>query len=372
MSATETHQAGEMKRLERISPEPEQRRRWWIAALVIVIAGAGLVGYALLDPGTATTATTTPLELSYGEVINTDLVETTEYEGTLGRLEGDPVSVRREGTITALPEEGATLDQGDVVAWVDNQPVALLYGDLPAWRAMADEVEGPDVLQLETALTALGFNESESSMTVDDTYTGATQSVVETWQESIGAEDDGVVDLGEVIFLPGPVRVDTLQVKVGDQVSGGTAVFTTSEEEIEISFDLPTSEQDNVEVGDEVEITLPDLSTTSGVVAEVATVATLSEDGGSASFEVVVTMDDTLVAEGIDQAPVTVEVITDRVDDVTAVPVEALVALAEGGYAVEVEDGPVTRLVAVEPGFYADGLVEVTGDIAPGDQVVVP
>jgi multidrug efflux pump subunit AcrA (membrane-fusion protein) len=48
------------------------------------------------------------------------------------------------------------------------------------------------------------------------------------------------------------------------------------------------------------------------------------------------------------------------------------VALAEGGYAVEVADGAETRLVAVEPGFYADGLVEVTGEVSPGDQVVVP
>ncbi len=63
---------------------------------------------------------------------------------------------------------------------------------------------------------------------------------------------------------------------------------------------------------------------------------------------------------------------TDAVNDVVAVPVEALLALAEGGYAVEVQDGNGTRLIAVEAGFYADGLIEVTGDVAPGDMVVVP
>jgi biotin carboxyl carrier protein len=373
MVVTDTGESGDIKVLKDITPEHEpRRRRWRIIALTVMVAGAALIWYALVDPVVETPESAATIELQYAEVVATDLVETTEYEGTMGRLEGDPVSVRLDGTVTALPEEGATIEQGDVVVWIDNMPIILLYGELPVWRAMGDEVEGPDVLQLETALTALGFNESESLMTVDDSYTSATASVVETWQESIGAEEDGVVAMGEVVFQTSPARVDALQVKVGDQIGAGSAIFTTSAEEIEISFDLPTSEQGNVEAGDAVEITLPDLSTTTGVVAEVATVATLSEDSNEPSFEVIVVLDDPSVADGIDEAPVTVAVITDRTDGVTAVPVEALVALAEGGYAVEVQDGSGTSLVGVEPGFYADGLVEVTGEISPGDQVVVP
>jgi Tol biopolymer transport system component len=43
-------------------------------------------------------------------------------------------------------------------------------------------------------------------------------------------------------------------------------------------------------------------------------------------------------------------------------------------YAVEVDNGDgTTRLVAVDPGLYADGLVEVTADgLRPGDRVVAP
>ena len=81
-----------------------------------------------------------------------------------------------------------TLKQGDVVAWVDNQPAVLLYGDLPVWREMREDTEGPDVLQLETALAALGYDET-GSMTVDEAYSAATAAVVEEWQEAIGAED---------------------------------------------------------------------------------------------------------------------------------------------------------------------------------------
>jgi peptidoglycan hydrolase-like protein with peptidoglycan-binding domain len=371
----ETSETGNLEVLKGGSPEPDgRRRRWWIPTVILVLVVLGGVALWLWTKNGSTPATdaAATTELSFAEVVATDLVETSEYEGTMGRLEGNPVSTRLAGTVTALPEEGTTLEQGDVIAWVDNQPVILLYGELPVWRVMADDTEGPDVLQLETALTELGFNGSSSAMTVDETYSAATESVVENWQEEVGAEDDGVVDLGEVIFLQGPVRVDALQVKVGDQIAAGSVIFTTSADDIEISFDLPTSEQDNVAVGDMVEITLPDLSTTTGVVTEIASVATRADDGIEAFFEAIAVLDDPSVAEGIDEAPVTVAVITDRADDVIAVPVEALVALAEGGYGVEVEDGSGTRLVAVEPGFYADGLVAVTGEVEPGDRVVVP
>jgi peptidoglycan hydrolase-like protein with peptidoglycan-binding domain len=374
MTLPETRDTPNLEMLPGTDTPPATRRsRWWIPALIVALIGGGLaLWYARATQTAPTTETTAASAPNFAEVVVTDLIETSEYDGTLGRLDGDPVTVRVEGTVTALPEQRTILEQGDVIAWVDNQPVILLYGELPVWREIRNDTEGPDVLQLETALTALGFNESGESMTVDETYSAATKSVVETWQEAVGAEVDGVVGIGDVVFSSGPVRVGSLEVAVGDQVAAGSPIFTTSSDEIEVTFDLPTFEQDSVEVGDAVEITMPDLAVTNGVVSEIATVATIPEEGGQASFLSTVELEDPSVADGIDDAPVTVAVITDRVDQATAVPVQALVALAEGGYAVEVQDGSGTRLVAVEPGFYADGLVEVTGDIAAGDQVVVP
>ena len=53
-------------------------------------------------------------------------------------------------------------------------------------------------------------------------------------------------------------------------------------------------------------------------------------------------------------------------------PVTSLIALAEGGYAVAVQDGSGVRLVAVDPGFFARGMVEITGALSVGDMVEVP
>jgi hypothetical protein len=348
------------------------RRAWWLALAVVVLIGGGFLAWTLAWSSGGPIEQTANVQLKFADVVRTDLIETSEYDGTLGRLQGDPVIARLSGTVTDLPDEGVTLQEGDVVAWIDNRPIVLLYGGLPAWRTMARNVEGPDVEQLESALTDLGLNEDEALMTVDESYTSATKGVVETWEDSIGADDDGVVDFGEVIFLSGPIRVDTLQIGIGDQAGPGSAIFTTSSDDIEITFGLPTSEQDNVQVADSVQVTLPDLSKTTGLVTDISTVATRPDTGGEATFEVTVALDDPSVAAGVDEAPVTVDVITDRADGVVAVPVEALLALSEGGYAVEVADGSGTRLAAVDPGFYADGLIEITGDVSPGDRVVVP
>jgi hypothetical protein len=116
---------------------------------------------------------------------------------------------------------------------------------------------------------------------------------------------------------------------------------------------------------------MPDGSDTTGSVVEIDSVATGGQ--GNATFGVKIVLDDPSVAVGLDEAPVDVEVISDSVTDVMAIPVSALVALAEGGYAVEVQTVTGTQLIAVEPGFYADGLVEVeSGGLGVGDMVVVP
>jgi multidrug efflux pump subunit AcrA (membrane-fusion protein) len=57
------------------------------------------------------------------------------------------------------------------------------------------------------------------------------------------------------------------------------------------------------------------------------------------------------------------------------VPVGALLARASGGYAVEVAGpGNTRRYVPVTTGIFddADGMVQVTGALAPGQRVVVP
>ena len=88
-----------------------------------------------------------------------------------------------------------------------------------------------------------------------------------------------------------------------------------------------------------------------------------------------VTLTDPSAAGSLDQAPVTVNITTDTVSSALVVPVGALLAQSSGGYAVEVAGaGNTRRLVPVTVGIFddTDGLVQVTGALTPGEQVVVP
>lgn len=232
-----------------------------------------------------------------------------------------------------------------------------------------DPLQGDDVAQLEASLADLGY----PGITVDGVWDEGTNSAVAAWQEDVGLEADGVIDLGEAVFLPSTVRVNEVLASVGTSVNPGTPVLAISSADKFVTFDLPASDQGLVGVGQQVNIELPDGTDTPGTVTSVASVASPLQSGGAA-FEVKIVLDDPSVAAGLDEAPVDIEVISDSVSNVLAIPVSALVALAEGGYAVEVDTGNgTTQLVAVEPGFYADGMVEVDSDaLQLGDRVVVP
>jgi hypothetical protein len=74
-----------------------------------------------------------------------------------------------------------------------------------------------------------------------------------------------------------------------------------------------------------------------------------------------------------DGVPVQVSLPTQSVSGVLAIPVTALLALAGGGYGVEIVTGQGTdRLVGVQTGIFAGGQVAITGPgIAAGTRVVV-
>jgi multidrug efflux pump subunit AcrA (membrane-fusion protein) len=145
-----------------------------------------------------------------------------------------------------------------------------------------------------------------------------------------------------------------------------------------VRVSLPVNDEGLLSVGDPVSVELPDLSTIAGTVVFVPPTPTIS-NSGQPVFEVLVEIDDPATAAGLadlpDQTSVDVIYVSDAVDGVMAIPVSALVALLEGGYAVEVETTlGAPRLVGVEVGFFGtNNMIAVTSDdLEPGDQVVVP
>ena len=160
-------------------------------------------------------------------------------------------------------------------------------------------------------------------------------------------------------------------VSLGSAASG-TVLSATSARRV-VTIALNADQQTEVKAGDKVSITLPDGSITPGRVSSVGKVA--SGSGSSATVTVQVALRHPQAAKGLDQAPVTVAITTGSVRDVLVVPVNALLARAGGGYAVEVTGPGGHHLVPVTPGVFDDaaGLVQVTGTrLAAGQRVVVP
>jgi peptidoglycan hydrolase-like protein with peptidoglycan-binding domain len=352
------------------------RRLAAAAAAGVVLAGAAWWTSAKAggqdgdrDAGAEVATTTAP-------VTRRDLRATEEVDGTLGYGEARLVANQRQGTVTALPAEGAVVSRGRALYRVDGKPVPLLYGRLPAWRELSVGVDdGPDVRQLERNLVALGYD-PDRAITVDDHFTWATRAAVERWQEVLGLKATGTVRPSDAVWQPGPVRVATRKASVGDSARPGSPLLEATGTGRQVTIDLDASRQPYVRAGDRVDLELPGGRTTTGRVTSVGKVATVpAGDGADATptVDLVVSLDDPEATGRLDQAPVEASITTEVRKGVLAVPVNALLALAEGGYAVEVERDGRRQLVGIETGLFADGQVEVEGEgLRAGDQVVVP
>jgi Putative peptidoglycan binding domain len=345
-----------------------------IAVVAVAAAGAAAVGFGPDSAGG--TAEPSSLPAATTQVTRETLSDATTVEGELGYGEAVPLQSRAQGTITWLPAVGATVRRGQALLRADDQPVVLLYGALPLYRALSSGVEGKDVAQFERNLRELGY----TGFTVDDEYTSATASAVERWQEDLGVAETGTVDSTLVVYATGAVRVAELTARVGGSVGGEAFTYTGSTKVVTVPVDA--SDADWAVKGAAVTVTLPDGTGVPGTIASVGTEASSddSEDGppgdtgtDDAQIEVVVSISDQRKLGKLERSPVDVAYVTQERKDVLTVPVAALLALAEGGYGLEVVDGGTTRYVGVEVGLFADGRVEVSGDgLAEGMTVGLP
>jgi peptidoglycan hydrolase-like protein with peptidoglycan-binding domain len=279
--------------------------------------------------------------------------------GTLGYAPARQIVNRVAGTYTWLPAAGSVLTAGHALYRVDNLPVILMTGTIPAWRPFAlGMTDGPDISQLQANLIAEGCATGLLSAP-DGQFGVATADAVQRWQTANGYPVTGEIALGQIVFLPSPVRAGSPAAAVGQDASPGQAPYaaTTTQRTVTVPLNpnLPP-----VQAGEAVSIVLPSNATTPGRVTAVGPAQlTVTPDRAAA----------TGTGTGV---PVQVSLATQSAQGVLAVPVSALLALAGGGYGLEVA-GPsgARHLVGVTTGIFAGGQVQVSGPaIAPGTRVV--
>ncbi|HEX2054143.1 MAG TPA: peptidoglycan-binding protein [Actinomycetota bacterium] len=353
------------------------RRKLVLAVAVVVAGGGATVAYSATRGGDVPAAPR--IETSTARLQRQDLAVTETFDGTLGYGEPRELVTERAGVVTSVAEAKATVAPGGELFRVDFEPTVLLAGDVPAYRALdASSSDGPDIRQLEQALVDAGHG---AGVTVDEDFTSGTAAAVARWEKALGrAKPDGRVELGDVIFQPGAVRVSSVEADKGTRVQTASTVLKVTPTTRVVEVGLEPSRADDLEPGIKVLLTMPDDTETTGTVASVGAEED-SEDaegapGAQETIPVVVTLDDQAAAGDFESGSVDVAIERSREDNAIVAPVTALVALAEGGYAVQLVDKDAPggyRLVAVEVGTNTTQLVSVKGEgIEAGVEVVVP
>jgi Putative peptidoglycan binding domain len=416
------------------------RRGVALGAAGLVVAGTGVAAALGLSGRAGTGPAPAARERHTAPVVRQTLVDSVTVSGRPGFGTAVPVRSDAAGTVTWLPAVGTTVGRGGQLLRVDDQPVVLLYGRLPMYRALTagppaapghaggSHVDSPaagvstvdsggpaggtdsaapaggtggggpaggtdsaapaggtggggpaggtagsvgnDVAQLEANLWALGYR----GFTVDRAYTAATAAAVRHWQHDLGLPETGQVGRDQVSYAAGPVRVAGWLARVGGPAAGDVLSTTGTSAAVECAVDADKAGW--AVPGARVTVALPGGRTVPGTVTAAAPAQPAADaEAGPARDTVQVTVavadQRALRAAGPVDIDVTYAAATRR--DVLTVPVDALLALAEGGYGVEVDDGTSTRVVAVRTGLFATGRVEVSGpDLRPGLSVRVP
>jgi hypothetical protein len=366
------------------------------AATAAVAAGAAVGGWAFgygpLEPAARPAASAPAIPTGTATVVRATITASAEDPGTVGYGGTFTVYDAVPGTITWLPAPGTVIRPGQRLFAVNGQDTVLLAGPEPAWRPFTPGIaDGADVAELQRNLIALGYDRRHQ-ITVGNGYDWATQAAVQRWQAAQGlplAQQDGQIPLGQVVFLPAPIRVATPSAGIGAAATPGAAVLTVTSTRPVVDVALPADQESLVRPGQHVTITLPDGAGTPGRVLSIGPSASPgqgqgpspgSPSGGSqpatpATVNVVIGVDHPAAASGLDQAAVQVAIVTQTQPDALVAPISALLAKPGGGFQVTVVQRRTRRNVPVQTGLFdeAAGVVAISGPgITDGTKVQVP
>jgi hypothetical protein len=364
-------------------------------ALIAGLATAAAIGAAAAVSlsGTASPAAPQLPRLATATVRRTTLTESALIAGTLGYQASAPIINAMTGTYTWLAAPGRTIRPGQVLYRVDDLPVFLLPGSVPAWRSFQlGMTSGPDVRQLTAALISGGFTTGLLTAPSDE-FTWATAVALQRWQAARGLAQTGEIPFGQIVFLPAAIRVGGWQVSAGGIAQPGQEPYQVTTDRrvvtVPVTPDMPV-----VNVGQSVSIVLPSQAATPGKVMSVGQLPPTASLGGSAgstgsstgagggagggaaqgstSFLFITPVIPAATGTG-DGVPVQVSLAIQVARGVLSAPVSALLALAGGGYGVEIAlPSGAHRLVGVHTGIFASGLVQVSGaGLRAGAKVVV-
>ena len=313
-------------------------------------------------------------------------------------LDNGPTEAALNQAMTSLESAQASLH----AAWVSREQFVqgyygsiLMYGPFPAWREFRlGMTRGEDVRYLEENLTALGFNTNQKFQ-IDQVFDEKTEEAIRQMQESYGLIVNGTLEPGDIVFAPGKSMIEYISpedapgkhttsseivisitpMEKTDTSIGRSGLTTSSLSLQRVETQLLVSDQDLIQTGSEVQIELPDETVVTGMITKIGKVAVVPTGNQAEDpfFEVSIAITDSKDIIKWTGAPVIVSVTKTFAENVIAAPVSALLAILDGGYALEIKEQDTTILIPVETGIYSDGWVEIAGPgLTDGLELVIP
>ena len=271
--------------------------------------------------------------------------------------------------------EGSVVDAAEALA-IENAQKA--YDE--ALESYNNGVDAAQALAIENAQKA--YDEALESYNKGVDKAAELQQAEEELEELQLAAKSETFSPTNALASETPIIVGSYITSEGSAVAANSQMYNISSTGVEVVFQIDASDQDMVSIGDSVEVELPSEDRIKATISYIDPVVTQGQNGDF--IEVKLDISSTEDVKVYDQAPVDVFVTSEVSQDVLYVPVNALIALAEGGYALEIYNGESevgvfegvsgvdTTYVGVEIGVFTDGFVEVSGNISEGMIVVVP
>ncbi len=301
------------------------------------------------------------------------------------------------GTVDRFAPVGIKVETGTVLFWQNGIPVTAIVGDFADVPTLqrdlsTDSDDGSDIRLLERMLVDAGYD-PDGGVTVDDHFDDATAVAVFRWwgaitdtadvkagSNNLGA-DGLLVDEGSYVVVPSGLLVGNSIVEAGTTITSDANVLVLTSPARVVTTSAPIGDQ-TFTLNGTVDVEFPDGTIESGTITSVGTVASNSSGTPGDTPTVDIQIEVAQIPESVNgfvQIPVTLRVVSSEARATLAVPATSLVALAEGGYAIEVVTGKAadgsdtTELRLVEPGLFADGFVAVTSEsLTAGETIVVP
>jgi len=401
----------------------KEKKALYLAVVAVLLAGGMGAGLLWAGGGGTGSEPEPGPKVKQIAVVRTDMSGSREMQGMLGYDSPRTIRGAGEGRVTWLPNRGATVKRGRQLYRADERPAVVFYGSTPLYRRLDTPGSvGRDIRVVADNLRALGYDigsqpapgtvvrqqasagapapvtpgpgqgettppagpssapdggagqgtdasqegapsPGPSQSTVkegDGVLTTSLMSAIKRWQKAVGVDQTGILDVSDVVVTKSAVRVSDVLAQPGDEASGDLMTVTATTKSVTVPVE--SLDMGSIKSGQQVTVVLPDRTTVPGKVAAISTVVQgeQGESGGTGQTKtnVTVSLDDPRSARQIDSAPVQAQFQGESKKDVLAVPVGALLAVREGGYAVRLSGG---RLVPVDTGMFAQGLVEISG-----------